>query len=313
MRRCRGERTRWRPGSPRAPGTARARPGPQSARTGRRRTPAAESGGGEPGAGRRSRRAVLPRRAPRGRAGHRPSAGSAGHRGSASTRRWTFRTRSRRGRPGQRPDPSSLPRAAIAAPRIPPPMTSRSNGSAWSRSRVAARPPSGGDSRGPGAVERTAGLRVEEVEAACGRPRARAPSRTRTAWRESTTAVKTALILGEELAARRPGRDRQRRERPRRSRGGASTVKITWYSSPRSSTTSGRTRSRGKPGGAVDAWSKHVGRMPRITSRSARTSGEDSGSASATSANRTEPPSMRASTRFMTGEPMNAATKRFAG
>jgi hypothetical protein len=56
-----------------------------------------------------------------------------------------------------------------------------------------------------------------------------------------------------------------------------------------------------------------VGRMLRITSRVAPASGEESGSGRLNPPNRMLPSSTFASTRFIDGEPINAATNRFAG
>ena len=97
-------------------------------------------------------------------------------------------------------------------------------------------------------------------------------------------------------------------------RAGASIVKITWLSAPRSSTTSGLHAMRGRSGVRGRACSKSVGRIPRITPRSRRASGRRAAAAQARSRRiATAPPTISASTRFIDGEPMNAATNRFAG
>ena len=56
-----------------------------------------------------------------------------------------------------------------------------------------------------------------------------------------------------------------------------------------------------------------VGRIPRITSRTPGSRGTSGASGRVMPANATLPSPTVASTTFIDGEPMNAATKRFAG
>ena len=94
---------------------------------------------------------------------------------------------------------------------------------------------------------------------------------------------------------------------------GASSGKIRFETLPSSSTTSGRTVIRGSPAGASSGWRRSVGRTPRMTARRAPASGEPSGSGTPSPAKLIWPSPTSASTTFIDGEPMNAATKRLAG
>src|SRR5919198_1992394 len=94
---------------------------------------------------------------------------------------------------------------------------------------------------------------------------------------------------------------------------GASTWKKTWTSEPSSSSTSISASMRGISGGAKAESSKLSGRRPRTTERTSR-GGRRTGSSGTRNWPKTaSSPSIRASTRFIAGVPMNAATKRSTG
>src|SRR6266550_3132464 len=92
--------------------------------------------------------------------------------------------------------------------------------------------------------------------------------------------------------------------------GGASTGKNTSASEPSSSTTAGVTSSV-EPAAPVS--SKASGRMPRITFPGESCGRRRSSSRSRKPPNTISSPSIVASTRFMAGVPMNAATKTLSG
>src|SRR6185437_10072016 len=94
---------------------------------------------------------------------------------------------------------------------------------------------------------------------------------------------------------------------------GASTGKKTWASDPSSSTTAGSTSSVGEPGGADAAASNASGRIPSVILWCSG-AGRRVGSSRIRSRPKTaSSPSMAASTRFIAGVPMNAATNTLRG
>ena len=87
---------------------------------------------------------------------------------------------------------------------------------------------------------------------------------------------------------------------------GSATVNSTCVSAPSSSTTSTFTSMRGSDGSAKAPSSNASGRRPTITRPVGGASAEESGIAKPPK--RTWPFATSASTRFIAGEPMNAAT-----
>ena len=69
----------------------------------------------------------------------------------------------------------------------------------------------------------------------------------------------------------------------------------------------------GSSAGASSVWRRSVGRIPRITSPAPGSTATSGASGSSIPAKATRPSATVASTTFMDGEPMNAATKRFPG